>query len=149
MKNLLALLGITAFASCNTSTPTTTETTETKTEMVTATPPANTPETLCFRNEVVFKDNPDMKDVTELQLAMTGDKVTGTYNWLPAEKDQRNGTLTGTRTDNTIQATYTFMQEGTESTVPVQISLTGNEATVTGGNAALGLNATLAKADCK
>lgn len=147
MKNFIALFLLAAFASCNVPAPGTPESTEAKTE--TTALPANIPETLCFRNEIAFKDNGAMKDVLELQLSIAGEKVTGVYNWLPAEKDQRKGTLTGTIVDKTISADYRFMQEGIKSTVPVQITLTEKEAMVTGGGAELGLEATLAEVGCE
>ena len=106
-------------------------------------------ENLCFRKEYPYKDNGSMKDVVELQLSIDGSQVTGTYNWLPAEKDQRKGTLTGTVVDKTISANYRFMQEGIESTVPVKITLAEKEAMVTSDNAELGLEATLPKTDCR
>ena len=143
MKNLLFLLLLTAATGCATA-PEKTPTANTETESV-----ATAPQNLCFRKEYPYKDNSSMKDVVELQLSIDGSQVTGTYNWLPAEKDQRKGTLTGTIVDKTITANYRFMQEGIESTVPLQITLTEKEAMVSGENAELGMDATLAKVGCK
>ena len=103
----------------------------------------------CFRNEVVFPNNAALKDVTELQLSINGTAVTGTYNWLPAEKDQRKGRITGTLDNNVVKGQYTFMQEGLESTTPIQITLSETQAVVAGEDPALGLEAMLPKVDCQ
>lgn len=38
-------------------------------------------------------------------------------NWLPYQKDSRKGTLDGTIINDTIHATWTFMQEGMKDTL--------------------------------
>jgi len=103
---------------------------------------------LCFQNEYAFRDNPSMKDVEELTLLIEGKKVTGTYNWLPAQKDQRNGSLTGTIKDKMITAEYRFLQEGIEDTTELIIIIYDENAEITGGDLELGLNATIVKIDC-
>lgn len=103
---------------------------------------------LCFQNEYPFQDNPSMKDVEELTLSIEGEKVTGTYNWLPAQKDQRKGSLTGTIKDKMITAQYRFFQEGIEGTTELIIIINDEKAEITGGDPELGLNATIAKIDC-
>ena len=104
---------------------------------------------LCFRNEYPFEDNSGKMDVEELTLTITGNEVSGMYNWLPAEKDQRKGTLTGTLQGNTIQAKYIFMQEGVENSTDINIQIDDKEASVSGGAPELGLASTLKKAECK
>jgi len=103
---------------------------------------------LCFRNEYPFQDNPSMKDVEELTLSIEGEKVTGTYNWLPAQKDQRKGSLIGTIKDKMITAQYHFLQEGIEGTTELKITINDEKADITGGKPELGLNATIDKIDC-
>jgi len=103
---------------------------------------------LCFQNEYPFQDNPSMKDVEELTLSIEGEKVTGSYNWLPAQKDQRKGSLTGTIKDKMITAEYRFLQEGIEATTQLVIKINDEKAEITGGDPELGLNATLTKIDC-
>ena len=56
--------------------------------------------------------------------------VSGNYNWIPAEKDQRKGTLDGTLTDNTVTAQYRFIQEGMEQTTTLKIRLMDDKAQV-------------------
>jgi hypothetical protein len=74
--------------------------------------------------------------------------VSGTYHWLPSMKDQRRGDLKGIRKDGIITADYTFSQEGREETVAIEIVLQEDRAIISGGDPALGLNATLQKTDC-
>ncbi|MAU70699.1 MAG: hypothetical protein CML04_01265 [Pseudozobellia sp.] len=106
-------------------------------------------EMLCFRNEYAYNDSSGLKDVEELNLTILDGKVNGSYNWLPAEKDQRKGDFTGTLTGDIIKATYTFSQEGTESTAELTIELEDDKAIVTGGKEELGLNRTLTQVNCE
>lgn len=104
---------------------------------------------LCFRNEYPFEDNSGRMDIEELTLVITGNQVTGMYNWLPAEKDQRKGKLTGSISGNTITAKYTFMQEGVEDSTNIIIQIDDDKASVGGGAPELGLQADIKKAECK
>ncbi|ASV30730.1 hypothetical protein [Maribacter cobaltidurans] len=103
---------------------------------------------LCFQNVYPYQDNPSTQDVLELNLTIDGNTVSGNYNWLPAEKDQRKGTLNGTLTDDNVTAQYHFMQEGMEQTAMLKIRLMDDKAQVEGGEAELGLGATIDKIDC-
>lgn len=102
----------------------------------------------CYRNEYPFPDNPENKDIIELNLNIDGDKVTGNYNWLPAFKDKREGNLEGTISDRTINAKYTFNQEGQAQSADLKIELKDNQAVISGGDPALGLGANLDKNEC-
>ncbi len=103
---------------------------------------------LCFQKIYPYQDNPSIQDVLELNLTIDGNTVSGNYNWLPAEKDQRRGTLDGSLTDDTITAQYRFMQEGMEQTATLKIRLMDDEVQVEGGEPELGLGATIDKIDC-
>lgn len=105
-------------------------------------------EELCFRNEYPFPDSTENIDVLKLDLQIKGDSVTGNYNWLPALKDQRNGTLAGTIENKTINATYRYMQEGIEDTAEITIVLEEDKAIITGDNPESGLNTEVAKIPC-
>ncbi len=105
-------------------------------------------ETLCFKNEYKFKDSSENIDVLELSLQIDGHKVTGNYNWLPALKDQRNGTLTGTVNHQVIKAIYTYQQEGIEATAPVTITLFDDKASLKTDDPNLGLDTEVAKIEC-
>jgi protein involved in sex pheromone biosynthesis len=104
--------------------------------------------TQCFRNEMPYKDNSRMKDIEELILTIQDQKVVGSYNWLPAEKDQRTGNFEGILEGNEINATYTFTQEGKRNTTSIIITLEDNKVMVSGGGKSLGLDATLLKVEC-
>ena len=103
----------------------------------------------CFRNEFPFAGNPSMKDVQELTLLIDGEKVTGTYNWLPAEKDRRDGTLVGTIKGYVISAQYLYMQEGEGAAAELRIVLGDGKAEISGGAPELGLGASIVKVDCR
>jgi hypothetical protein len=104
--------------------------------------------TLCFRNENSHHNMPTLKDIEELNLFLKNGKVIGTYNWLPAEKDKRKGSLSGSINTNIIKALYTFEQEGIKDTTLIKIVLLDNKAIITGGSLELGLNTTIDKIDC-
>lgn len=104
--------------------------------------------TLCFRNEQPYPNTPTLKDIEELNLFIENGKVTGTYNWLPAEKDKRTGDLTGSIEGNVVEALYTFSQEGTTDTASVKVILEDDKAVISGGKPELGLKASIHKADC-
>lgn len=72
----------------------------------------NTPTvySLCFLNK-------KGRDSTSVELVVQGSKVTGQMNWLPYQKDSRKGTIDGILTNDTIHATWTFMQEGMKDTL--------------------------------
>lgn len=103
---------------------------------------------LCFKNEYPFQDNPSIKDVLELTLNIEGKNVTGTYNWLPAEKDERKGSLDGVIEDKRITAQYRFLQEGIEDSTKLIILINNQKAEVSGGAPELGLNASISSVDC-
>ena len=102
----------------------------------------------CFQNEYPYQNSPSKNDVLELNLEIKGNNVSGVYNWLPAEKDQRKGSLNGTIEDKTITAQYKYMQEGTEHTVEMKILLMEGKAQVLGGQPELGLNTTIDQIEC-
>ncbi len=102
----------------------------------------------CFRNQFPFADNSGDMDIEELLLKITANKVTGTYSWLPAYKDQRKGTIEGVITDNVITGSYTFTQEGISNTATIKIAISAKEAIIEGQPAEHGLAATIAKIDC-
>lgn len=104
--------------------------------------------TFCFRNEYPFENEPNDKDIEELQYSVSGDIVSGTYNWIPMYKNQRTGSFKGILKDNIITALYSFYQEGIEDTVTIKIVLENNKAIVTGTSVELGLEVSIAKVKC-
>ena len=110
--------------------------------------PVVTSSTLCYRNEFVYKTDATKKDVVELLLTIKGDTVIGSYVWLPAEKDRRNGMLMGTIKDSVIDARYDFFQEGKQSKTTLKIYLKDTTAVIEGGAPELGLETTITKINC-
>lgn len=106
-------------------------------------------EKLCYKNEYAHKDSPEYKDITELNIVIDGNKVTGEYNYLPAERDQRFGQIEGTIDNDTISAKYTFEQEGQKDMESINIILNDKSAKIEGGDPALGLSDNIVQIDCK
>lgn len=85
----------------------------------------NTPtvSSLCF----LRIDGKAKPDSTSIELVIKGDKVSGQMNWMPYQKDSRKGALEGTIKGDTIQARWTFMQEGMKDTLNLKFKLKGEE----------------------
>lgn len=81
---------------------------------------AKAPYPLCFLNK-------QGKDSTSIELAINGNKVKGQMNWLPYQKDSRKGTIEGTITNDTIHATWSFMQEGMKDTLKLNFLFKNNQ----------------------
>lgn len=67
------------------------------------------------------------QDTTSIELVVKGNKVTGVMNWLPYQKDSRKGTLDGTFKGDTINAVWTFMQEGMKDTLNLKFKLDNDQ----------------------
>ncbi len=66
--------------------------------------------------EMCFSKNVN-GDITEAKLTVDGEKVTGTFNWIPFEKDSARGTLSGTVGENgEMNLLYEYMIEGAHQT---------------------------------
>ncbi|WP_146905796.1 hypothetical protein [Adhaeribacter aerolatus] len=119
-KTLLAVVAGTLFLACNRTTETT---------QATRTPAADEkPATLSLDEEMCFQQvsGGQKRDTAWVHLNIKNAKVTGTYSYLPFEKDSRRGTLRGTKNNDIITATWTFMQEGQTDSLPVQFRVTLN-----------------------
>ncbi|MEP6612061.1 MAG: hypothetical protein ABJA76_09265, partial [Mucilaginibacter sp.] len=66
------------------------------------------------------------QDSTTIELAIKNNKVTGQMNWLPYQKDSRQGTLNGIAKGDTINAVWRFMQEGMTDSIELKLVLNGN-----------------------
>ena len=74
--------------------------------------------TYCFRK--LFN-----RDVTDVQLTIVGDAITGSMNRLPYEKDSAKGTLKGTKNPaGEFDLMYDYMIEGSRFMLPVIASPT-------------------------
>ena len=105
----------------------------------------------CFRNEFPYNDGSANKDIEELNVIIENQKVTGVYNYLPSEKDQRIGTFEGVLEGNKINATYKYEQEGMEGTASITITLASGKAIIKNiaESEPYFLDATLSKIECQ
>jgi len=91
-------------------------------------------EKLCFLNVHPYKNPPPgyekAADYDQLEITIAGKKVYGIYNWLPYEKDSRQGSFVGTIQDKTITATYVYVQEGAYTGIEIEITLADTYARV-------------------
>lgn len=77
---------------------------------------------LCF----LRTDGNNNRDTTSIELVIKDDKITGLMNWMPYQKDSRKGKLQGTIKNDSIQAIWSFMQEGMTDTLNLQFKLQNN-----------------------
>ena len=64
----------------------------------------------CFKADV-------NKDITEVNLNIAGNQVTGTMNWIPDQKDGARGSLAGTvNAAGELDLMYDYMIEGNQQT---------------------------------
>lgn len=84
---------------------------------------ASPTDTMCFRRLAGTKN----QDTTYVKLIFAGNKVSGNMSWVPFEKDSRKGTIKGKRSDNTITAIWTYMQEGMKDSLHVSFKTNGNK----------------------
>ncbi len=118
MKHILwVFIAVAALASCtqNTSTNTTADTAGADSSTV------NT--TNCF----LRTEGLNSQDSTRVSLTTDNGMVSGTYDWLPYEKDSRKGTLSGTVEGDIIKATWKFMQEGIQDSMQVEFKRSGSD----------------------
>lgn len=78
---------------------------------------------ICFRH-LQGRAN---QDTTTLKLEINGERVSGTFQHVPFEKDSRKGTINGTRKGDIIQANWFYMQEGMNDTLALEFKLSGDE----------------------
>jgi hypothetical protein len=77
----------------------------------------------CF----IHTDGTSAQDTTAIHLVINANKVSGDMKWIPKEKDSRKGTLSGTMNGNTINAVWSFMQEGMQDTMAVEFKLAAQQ----------------------
>ncbi len=109
---------------------------------------ATGPRQRCFREETRAANVAGDPDVLSLVLVVDGDRAHGEYHWLPAEKDRREGRFEGSVAGELVTATYEYLQEGRSGTTPITIRVENSQAVVAGGDAALGLAASLPEVEC-
>ena len=76
--------------------------------------------TFCFNK--IFN-----KDVTDVQITLAENKVTGIMNWVPYEKDSARGTLAGVKNAaGEFELIYNYMIEGNQQTETKVMKIEGN-----------------------
>ncbi len=122
MKNICLILAL-AFivASCNNTGNKSEDTlADTLTDTSNRTPNAHA---LCF----LRTEGNNNQDTTSIELVIKDNKVTGLMNWMPFEKDSRKGKLNGTIKNDTIDAVWSFMQEGMTDTINLKFTIINNQ----------------------
>ncbi|BAV07239.1 hypothetical protein SAMN05421788_102138 [Filimonas lacunae] len=76
---------------------------------------AKAPISLCFQRYA----GPLRQDTFTVHLIIDGSNVTGELVEMPFQKDARRGTLAGAMKDKTVTATWSYIQEGQQDTLPV------------------------------
>ncbi|MDR6337935.1 hypothetical protein HNQ91_000957 [Filimonas zeae] len=76
---------------------------------------ANDSMSVCFQRYA----GPLRQDTFTVHLVIREGRVNGELVEMPFEKDARRGTLAGTMKDSIITATWSYMQEGQQDTLPV------------------------------
>ena len=66
------------------------------------------------------------QDTTSIELVIKDDKVSGQMYWHPFEKDSRKGALNGTVKGDTVDAVWSFMQEGMQDTLALKFLIKGD-----------------------
>ncbi len=68
------------------------------------------------------------QDTTWVQLTITADgAVSGTYDWVPFEKDSARGTLSGKKEGDLLKLTYDYMIEGSQQQEEKVMKMTGDQ----------------------
>jgi hypothetical protein len=67
------------------------------------------------------------KDLTAVELTLTGDDANGFYAWIPGEKDSAHGRFKGRKVGEIITAMYEYMIEGSIQTEEVMFKIAGNK----------------------
>ena len=71
------------------------------------------------------------RDTEQLRLEIDGDRVAGSYNWLPWGKDRRLGQLEGRLSaSGTARVRYRFLQEGQRASAPLTIVFNDQQARI-------------------
>lgn len=125
MKNFIWILAASFIAvSCN-STGNKNETIVTDSSAVNDTTIHRTPNAhaLCF----LRTEGNTNQDTTSIELVIKDNKVSGLMNWMPYQKDSRKGKLQGTIQNDSIQAVWSFMQEGMTDTINLQFKIDNNQ----------------------
>lgn len=85
-------------------------------------------EPLCYQK---LSGAPTSLSIEQLRLQRQGQRITGTYNWIPWQKDRRLGRLEGReQSAGTARLTYRFSQEGQQASALLTVVFDGRQAMV-------------------
>jgi len=90
---------------------------------ITKTANSSVASSLCF----LRTEGKSSQDSTSVELVIKDNKISGQMNWMPDQKDSRKGTLEGTIKGDSINAVWSFMQEGMKDTLSLKFKLSNNE----------------------
>jgi hypothetical protein len=120
-KMTFALAMSLLFCACENSKPqASTTVAEPPKPVVEAPPPPIKADTTCFVEKI-------KKDISEIQLVIAGNDVTGEYHWHPYQKDGGHGTLKGTKKDSLITADWSYTIEGANQIEEVVFKMEGDK----------------------
>jgi uncharacterized lipoprotein YajG len=133
MKNKLMILAAAAllFSCQKKEEKTVIEETTIEAEAPAATTPAE--EQTCYLSVI-------SKDSIVLNITKKGDSISGTFKWLPAEKDKKISQFKGVLNGNTVTAIGSASAEGTTNKEELIFTLDGGQAKVKFGEMAQGKN---------
>ena len=98
---------------------------------VEAAPPAPSPlaaEPLCYQQ---LSGAPSRRSIEQLRLQRTGQRITGSYAWIPWQKDRRLGRLEGVEGPaGTARLSYRYSQEGQTARAALTVVFDARQATI-------------------
>jgi hypothetical protein len=122
-KMMIALASSLVFFACENAKPkepATTATPETTKPAEPVAAPTVKADTICFMQKL-------KKDISEIQLIIVGNDVTGEYHWHPYQKDGGHGTLKGIKKDSVITADWSYTIEGANQIEEVVFKMEGEK----------------------
>lgn len=92
----------------------------------------------CFKSFIentVIKDNDTIieKDNLLVNIAIDGNKVSGSYDFIPSNSDSNKGVFVGLLEDNIASTKYTYTLNGKEKTEEVVFKIEANKISILGG----------------
>ena len=123
MRTTLFYLLMTCIIACQGNSKSTEPGNDTSTDSNTSAPDNNAPNTTghaCYRKILA-------RDTFSIQIAQTGNAVSGTLSFDNYEKDSSKGSVKGTTSGDTLKLWYDFASEGTNSVMEVYFKRDGDK----------------------
>jgi hypothetical protein len=122
-KMMIALATSLVFFACENAKPKETATTATPE----TTKPVESVVPLIIKADIICFVQKFKKDISEIQLVITGNDVAGDYHWHPYQKDGGHGTLKGIKKDSIITADWSYTIEGSNQIEEVVFKMEGDK----------------------